>query len=94
MKIAIIAGVVLTGTVVFAQESDFRGKIQEDMDGYKEQIVRDCSTTDKLVMRFDGKLGAGREDGEGEPLAAGQEQCPVEGRMPGRRDDQQTLRAR
>jgi hypothetical protein len=58
LKLGIIAGVVMLGGVVFAQESEFQGKIQEDMDGYKAQIVEACGTTDKLVMRYDGKLGS------------------------------------
>ena len=57
LKLGIIAGVVTLGGVVFAQESEFQGKMQEDMDGYKAQIVEACGTTDKLVMRYDGKLG-------------------------------------
>jgi len=67
LKLGIIAGVVMLGGVVFAQESEFQGKIQEDMDGYKKQIVEACSATDKLVMRYDGKLGSNpRETKEGD----------------------------
>jgi|SRR6185312_3168806 len=58
LKLGIIAGVVTLGGVVFAQESEFQGKMQEDMDGYKAQIIEACGTTDKLVMRYDGKLGS------------------------------------
>jgi hypothetical protein len=58
LKLGIIVGVVTLGGVVFAQESEFQGKMQEDMDGYKERIVEACGTTDKLVMRYDGKLGS------------------------------------
>ena len=58
LKLGIIAGVLTLGGIVFAQESEFQGKMQEDMDGYKAQIVEACGTTDKLVMRYDGKLGS------------------------------------
>jgi hypothetical protein len=70
VKFGIVAGIVtLSGLsgVALAQESEFAGKIQEDMDSYKEQIVRDCGTAPKLVLRFDGKLGANpRETKEGD----------------------------
>jgi hypothetical protein len=67
VKFAIVAGIVTSSGVALAQESEFQGKIQEDMDSYKEQIVRDCSTTPKLVLRFDGKLGTNpRETKEGD----------------------------
>jgi hypothetical protein len=67
LKLGIIAGVVMLGGVVFAQESEFQGKMQEDMDGYKAQIVEACGITDKLVMRYDGKLGSNpREVKEGD----------------------------
>jgi hypothetical protein len=70
LKLGIIAGVVMLGGVVFAQESEFQGKIQEDMDGYKAQIVEGCGTTDKLVMRYDGKLGSNpRETKDGDYTA-------------------------
>lgn len=70
LKLGIIAGVLTLGGIVFAQESEFQGKIQEDMDGYKEQIVRDCGTTAKLVMRYEGKLGSNpRETKEGDYTA-------------------------
>ncbi|MEP6864844.1 MAG: hypothetical protein ABJE66_29760 [Deltaproteobacteria bacterium] len=58
LKLGIIVGVVTLGGVVFAQESEFQGKMQEDMDGYKAQLVEACGITDKVVMRYDGKLGS------------------------------------
>jgi len=57
VKFGIVAGIVTISGVALAQESEFQGKIQADMDSYKERIVTDCGTTPKLVMRFDGKLG-------------------------------------
>ena len=70
MKLGIIAGVLMLGGIVFAQESEFQGKMQEDMDGYKKQIVEACGTTDKLVMRYDGKLGSNpRETKDGDYTA-------------------------
>jgi len=58
MKLAIIAGVLALGGIALAQESEFQGKMQEDMDGYKAQLVEACGMSDKLVMRYDGKLGS------------------------------------
>lgn len=67
VKFGIVAGIVTASGVALAQESEFAGKIQADMDGYKDQIVRDCGTTPKLVLRFDGKLGTNpREIKEGD----------------------------
>lgn len=67
VKFGIVAGILTLPGVALAQESEFQGKIQEDMDGYKDQIVRDCGTTDKLVLRFDGKLGSNpRETKDGD----------------------------
>jgi hypothetical protein len=67
LKLGIIAGVVMLGGVVFAQESEFQGKMQEDMDGYKAQLVEACGITDKVVVRYDGKLGSNpREIKEGD----------------------------
>lgn len=67
LQLGVIAGVLTLGGIVFAQESEFQGKIQEDMDGYKAQIVRDCKSSDKTVMRYDGKLGFNpRETKEGD----------------------------
>jgi hypothetical protein len=67
VKFGIVAGIVSASGVALAQESEFQGKIQEDMDSYKDQIIRDCGTTPKLVLRFDGKLGTNpRETKEGD----------------------------
>jgi hypothetical protein len=73
VKFGIVAGIVtlsgLSGLsgVAHAQESEFAGKIQADMDGYKDRIVTDCGTTPKLVLRFDGKLGSNpRETKDGD----------------------------
>ena len=70
MKLGIIAGVLALGGIALAQESEFQGKMQEDMDGYKAQIHDACGTTDKLVMRYDGKLGSNpRETKDGDYTA-------------------------
>lgn len=67
VKFGIVAGIVTLSGAALAQESEFQGKIQEDMDSYKDQIVRDCGTTPKLVLRFDGKLGGNpRETKDGD----------------------------
>lgn len=67
VKFGIVVGIITSSGVALAQESEFQGKMQEDMDSYKAQIVRDCGTTDKLVLRYDGKLGSNpRETKDGD----------------------------
>jgi hypothetical protein len=56
MKLATITGLLMVGTVVFAQQSEWLDKIQEDMDGHKPHVVDACGTSDKLTMKWDGKL--------------------------------------
>lgn len=72
MKMGIGAIVVLTSSVALAQESEFQGKMQEDLDGYKAQIVDACGTSDKLTLKWNGKLGSNpRETAEGNYSSSG-----------------------
>jgi hypothetical protein len=65
MKVGIGAMVLLAGGVALAQESEFQDKMQEDLDSYKKRIIENCGTTDKLTIKFAGKLGQNpRETGE------------------------------
>lgn len=57
MKMGIGASVLLVASVALAQESEFQGKIQEDLDGYKAQLVDACGMSDKLTLKWNGKLG-------------------------------------
>jgi hypothetical protein len=50
--LAVLAGIAL------AQQSEFQAKIAADMKAYQPRIIRNCGTTDKLEMRFEGKLAA------------------------------------
>jgi hypothetical protein len=56
-KVTLGALFLLFGSVAFAQESEFQDKIQEDLDGYKSQTVSNCGTSDKLTLKWTGKLG-------------------------------------
>jgi hypothetical protein len=56
LKLAMITGLLTVGTLVFAQQSEWQDKIQEDLDGYKARIVENCGTSDKLTLKFEGKL--------------------------------------
>ena len=56
MKKRVIVATLLAAltSVAWAQQSEFLGKIQEDMDGYKAQFVSNCKANDKLQMRWMG----------------------------------------
>jgi hypothetical protein len=72
MKIGLGAIVLLTGSVALAQESEFQSKMQEDLDGYKAQLVDACGMSDKLTLKYSGKLGSNpRETAEGAYTAVG-----------------------
>ena len=58
VQLAVVAMVLGAGTVVFAQESEFQNKMQEDLDFYKPQFVSKCHTSDAITFKFAGKLGA------------------------------------
>ena len=58
-----IAVVLGLGGVVFAQQSEFQEKIQEDLDGYKSQIIDNCGSK-SLTLKWNGKLGGNPRESE------------------------------
>jgi hypothetical protein len=66
-SLAICVGVVGLAGIALAQQSEFQAKIAADMKTYQPRIIRNCKTTDKLELRFEGKLaGNPREKGPGD----------------------------
>jgi hypothetical protein len=64
--------VIATTGIVVAAESEFQDKMKEDLDGYKAQIIEGCGTTDKLDIRWEGKLGSNpRETQKGDYSSVG-----------------------
>jgi len=51
-------GLAAVAGVAFAQQSEFQSKIAADMKAYQPRIVRNCGASDRLEMRFEGKLDA------------------------------------
>jgi len=64
IQLGVLGTMLAAGGIVLAQESEFQNKIQEDLDGYKAQIVSNCGATDKLQIRWEGKLGSNPREGE------------------------------
>jgi len=65
LLVAGVSGIVLAvGAVALAQQSEFQAKIQEDMDGYKPQVIDRCATTKSLGMRWIGKLAVNPRESE------------------------------
>jgi hypothetical protein len=64
MKMGAVAIVLFAGSVAIAQESEFQDKIQEDLDGYKAQIVDACAAPAKLTLKWNGKLGGNPRETE------------------------------
>jgi hypothetical protein len=58
VQLAVVTMVLGAGTVVFAQESEYQSKMQEDLDFYKSQFVNKCHTSEAITFKFIGKLGA------------------------------------
>ena len=66
-KVALGSVFLLVGSVAFAQESEYQEKMQEDLDGYKAQIISNCGSSDKLTIKWNGKLGSNpRETKDGD----------------------------
>lgn len=64
-QIAVGLAVVLgLGGVVYAQQSEFQAKIQEDLDGYKNQFIDNCGSPKSLTMKFNGKLAVNPRESE------------------------------
>jgi hypothetical protein len=71
-KLALGSLFLLVGSIAIAAESEFQDKMQEDLDGYKAQIVSNCGTTDKLTLKWNGKLGSNpRETKDGDYSSTG-----------------------
>lgn len=63
--VAAVGGIVLAmGAVALAQQSEFQAKIQEDLNGYKKQVIENCGTTPSLGMRWVGKLAVSPRESE------------------------------
>jgi len=59
-----IAVVLGLGGVVYAQQSEFQEKIQEDLDGYKTQIIDNCGSPKSLTLKWNGKLAVNPRESE------------------------------
>jgi hypothetical protein len=53
-KTTVIASVIAFTTLAFAQQSEYREKLQEDLNSYKDRIIASCGTTDKLEIKWTG----------------------------------------
>jgi hypothetical protein len=53
-KLTIVASLFTFTTLAFAQQSEFREKLQEDLDSYKKQIVSNCGASEKLEIKWTG----------------------------------------
>jgi len=64
-QIAVGVAVVLgLGGIVYAQQSEFQEKIQEDLDGYKNQIIDNCGSPKSLTLKWNGKLAVNPRESE------------------------------
>jgi hypothetical protein len=59
-----IAVVLGLGGVVYAQQSEFQEKLQEDLDGYKTQIIDNCGSPKTLTLKWNGKLAVNPRESE------------------------------
>jgi hypothetical protein len=55
-KLVTIGGLMLLTGIAFAQQSEWQDKLQENLDFYKKRIVENCGATDKLAIKWEGKL--------------------------------------
>ena len=64
-QVAVGVAVVLgLGGIVYAQQSEFQEKIQEDLDGYKSQIIDNCGSPKGLTLKWTGKLAVNPRESE------------------------------
>jgi hypothetical protein len=64
-QFAVGAAVILgLGGVVFAQQSEFQEKLQEDLNYYKEQYIDHCGSPKSLVIKWNGKLAVNPRESE------------------------------
>jgi len=67
LGIVLVGTIALAGGIALAQQSEFQAKMAEDMKTHQPRIVKNCGTTDKLALHFEGKLaGNPRETLSGE----------------------------
>src|SRR5262249_26786013 len=68
MRVIMFVGLGLAITFAsanaFAQESEFKAKIKEDLDGYKERIESSCGVKLKAIEWSGGKLGHNPRESE------------------------------
>src|ERR1041384_3230220 len=69
MRIGLGMLVLFTGSVALAQESEFQNKMQEDLDYYKPQLINNCGVSDKLTIKYIGKLGSTPRERQGDGTA-------------------------
>lgn len=69
MKIGLGAVILFAGSAALAQESEYQNKMQEDLDYYKPQLVNNCGVSDKLTIKYVGKLGSNPRERQGEGTA-------------------------
>jgi hypothetical protein len=62
-QLAIGTFILLASGAVFAQQSEYQAKIQEDMDGYKAQINSNCGSKGPS-MKWVGKLAVNPRESE------------------------------
>ncbi len=61
-QLIIGTSVLAVSVVAFAQASEFRKRIQEDLDSWKPEFVSSCGNSDRLTFTFEGKLDASPSD--------------------------------
>jgi hypothetical protein len=67
---SMILSVLTLGTHAFAQESEFQNKMQEDLDYYQKYFASNCGGSEKVTVKWSGKLGFNpREIKEGDYTA-------------------------
>ncbi len=54
--------VLAVSVVAFAQASEFRKRIQSDLDSWKPEFTSSCGNSDSLTFKFDGKLDSNPSD--------------------------------
>lgn len=61
-QLVIGTSVLAMSVVAFAQASEFRKRIQEDLDSWKPEFISSCGNRDDLTFKFDGKLDSNPSD--------------------------------
>jgi len=61
-RLIIGTSVLAASAVAFAQASEFRKRIQDDLDSWKPEFISSCGNRDSLTFKFDGKLDSNPSD--------------------------------